>query len=591
MTGKDDDPFYQPWNDADNGAEPKRRYPPADEGLKKPEDPPLGIKLSDYAASPAEEGAQTPNPAPAGAESARDALKEAGVQAGKAAKAMAVAAKTGAGKAGAAIGRMELGAKFRAGAKYAGERMGVAGQATAAGLERTASSIGRGASAAGKSLAEAGKSAAEASKSAYDTASEKLGPKLADAAIATQSATRKLAQDAKSSVLRGADAIKAKAAPDAMPRPVSALDDLIQKEGLEPIVVGTAPPISEQSVLQGTPDAITDPAPVDAGMPLFAAHSSQKTLPEKSHADPKIAKDIPSASPPVAVPSAMPVDAAVSRRAEVVSPKPASADQENASITSATPPTPPRASIPALAIPAIKRPEWLSAQMAWGIAIALGLALIFWLGTLWQASRTDAAIRNYLLANPEIIPEAMEAYQVKVQAKSITRLREPLTAAFSGAWMGNPDGDVTLVVFSDYACTFCRQSTPVINRLLKEDKGLKIVYRELPILSAKSEGAARQALAIAKQGKYAAFHNSVMDAPAMTDASLAAAAKASGADMAKVADVAKSEAVTQELNRNVQLARELGFTGTPSWVIGEQAMTGAVGYAALKNAIAKARGS
>ncbi len=225
------------------------------------------------------------------------------------------------------------------------------------------------------------------------------------------------------------------------------------------------------------------------------------------------------------------------------------------------------------------------------MALATGLALAFGLGTWWQAGRTDAAIRAYLLENPEIIPEAMQAYKMREEAKAISRLHDPLHTAFSGAWAGNAKGDVTLVVFSDYACVACRQSMPAINRLLKEDKGLKIVFRELPILSRESEAAARQALGIARQGQYMAYHNAVMSAPALTPAVASAAAKASGADLAKVAEAAKSPAVEQEIARNLQLASELGISGTPAWVVGDQLLIGAVGHGALKAAIAKARGT
>ncbi len=561
------DPFYQPWNDDDSKSEPKRRYPDAnvnpDEGLKKPENPPVGLNLSGYV----DQNSQATNATTPPAADAKTALKDAGVQAGKAAKSLAIAAKTSADKAGAAIARMELGAKLKAGAKVTGEKLSAAGQATAAGLGRTANSIGRSASAAGKS-------AAEASMSAYASTSEKLGPKLSEAANATQEATRKLANDAKSSVMRGADAIKAKTTTDPVVRPQSALDDLIEKEGLDPITVDAETSPDAQAFDAGVQNIPVAASPIDANMPLFA----QTHSPADVVVPAQVVAPAPVSKAPVSKPAVQ------TARAD----QGASADNRATIV-----PTPVPSSVPspAIALPKLQRPDWLTKQMAWGIAIACGIAALFWLGTMWQASRTDAAIRNYLLANPEIIPEAMEAYQAKEQAKAITRLREPLESAFSGAWMGNPNGDVTLVVFSDYACTFCRQSTPAIDRLLKEDKGLKIVYRELPILSDKSEAAARQALAISRQGKYAAYHNAIMAAPALSDGTMASAAKNSGADMAKVAEAAKSEGVTQELNRNVQLARELGFTGTPAWVVGDQALTGAIGYAALKKAVAKARGS
>src|SRR3546814_20456139 len=97
-------------------------------------------------------------------------------------------------------------------------------------------------------------------------------------------------------------------------------------------------------------------------------------------------------------------------------------------------------------------------------------------------------------------------------AKAIDAIRPALEKPYAGAWAGNADGDVTLVVFTDYACGFCRASVPDVDRLIREDNRLKVVFRELPIIAPQSRDAAIMALAAARQGKYDAFHQSMFQA-------------------------------------------------------------------------------
>jgi protein-disulfide isomerase len=138
------------------------------------------------------------------------------------------------------------------------------------------------------------------------------------------------------------------------------------------------------------------------------------------------------------------------------------------------------------------------------------------------------AIRGYLLEHPEILPEAMDRLQAreaqryeKVQQgaqKAVPQHLAQLQMPYAGAWAGNPQGDVTVVAFMDYACGYCRASLPGIDELLAKDPNVRVVYREFPVLGPESVVAARWALAAAEQGKFRAFHDALYAAgqPART---------------------------------------------------------------------------
>jgi protein-disulfide isomerase len=194
------------------------------------------------------------------------------------------------------------------------------------------------------------------------------------------------------------------------------------------------------------------------------------------------------------------------------------------------------------------------------------------------------SVRDYLLENPEILPEAMDKLRERESARMVSANRAALERPFAGAWAGAADGDVVLVEFFDYACGFCRKSNADVDRLLREDPRLKVVWREWPVLGPDSEKAARASLAAAKAGRFKPFHDSLFAAGRPTPEALgkARAGIGLGADLpAAVAD--------QELARNFQLARGLEATGTPTFVVGDQILQGAVGFEALRDAIKEAR--
>jgi protein-disulfide isomerase len=201
----------------------------------------------------------------------------------------------------------------------------------------------------------------------------------------------------------------------------------------------------------------------------------------------------------------------------------------------------------------------------------------------------EKIVREYILNHPEILPEAMQNLERREAAKQVVKYRRDLETPFAGAWEGASDGDVVLVEFFDYACGYCRTSRTDIEKLLAEDKKLKIVYRELPILGPDSEMAARVSLAVAKSGNYKAFHSKMFAMGRPSESVIKASLSASGADDGQARTASDAQDVALEIQKNMQLHRALGFTGTPSWIVGDQVFNGAVGYDELKSAIAKAR--
>jgi protein-disulfide isomerase len=194
-------------------------------------------------------------------------------------------------------------------------------------------------------------------------------------------------------------------------------------------------------------------------------------------------------------------------------------------------------------------------------------------------------VRQGLLADPKILSDAVDALRDAQYAPVLAANRTALETPFGSSWRGSAKPDVTMVEFFDYACPYCKASNPVVDRLLKEDKDLRLVYRELPILGQDSVTAARLSLEASKLGRFARFHDTLWAAGRPAPETNAAAAQAAGISPEPKQD----PLIEAELKRNFQLAGELGATGTPLFVIGDRVLNGAVGYDALKQAIETAR--
>lgn len=225
----------------------------------------------------------------------------------------------------------------------------------------------------------------------------------------------------------------------------------------------------------------------------------------------------------------------------------------------------------------------------WGAAIIGGIIGALLTGALGVALAPrlvgPAAVRKALIADPQMLVDASDALRESQYAPVVAANRIALETPFASSWKGAVKPDVTMVEFYDYACGYCRKMLPDVERLLGEDKGLRVVFRELPILGPNSVAASRVALAASKAGKFGSFHDALYAAGAPTPASIATVAGKFG-----VSGVPEtSPEYEAEIKRNFQLAGQLGANGTPLFVIGDRVINAAVGYEALKTAIADAR--
>lgn len=219
-----------------------------------------------------------------------------------------------------------------------------------------------------------------------------------------------------------------------------------------------------------------------------------------------------------------------------------------------------------------------------GILIgALGVSLYF--NFRGGQAASEEMVRNYILDHGEILPEAMERMQRRQAREAVLQNRRALEQPYRSAWAGAENGDVVMVQFFDYACPYCHQINGDVERLLREDSRLKVVWREYPVLGPNSESAAIASMAAAEQGRWRQFHARMFALGRPTDAVIQQAQRDAGVTAA----AAPTDAMRAEVTRNAEMARAIGATGTPTFVIGDRVLQGAVGYDALKAAIAEAR--
>lgn len=527
MTDKKDD-YYQPWL-RDPAPTPSAGAPTQGEGLAKPKDePPVGIDLARYSAP----------------EKPRDPL-----------------VKPEAIKAGAANLWDRIQGAAEAFADWTirvGDRADIPARVEAMEIPRrsrelaakTGALTARAARAAGRGSAQAGRAAAKASGEAWEKMalgdkarklSSDAGRGLGEVAGKTRAGVVDIAKAGSESLREqlGDAATKLRPAPrEELAPPPSGLEQLLARE--------------EAAAAQaGAPD-----------LPLFAGDAAMAAAP-KPIASTAAAQD-DDRSPPI---------------------------QPVTNKSAAT------KAMPAQRLPQVRGTgmDGVSTR-TWGLALGgiLLLAIVFWLGGRlgggMTKSEVEGVVADYIKANPQIIPEALEAQRNGEIAKAIDAIRPALEKPYAGAWAGNADGDVTLVVFTDYACGFCRASVPDVDRLIREDRRVKVVFRELPIIAPQSREAALMALAAARQGKYDAFHHAMFASGSLDKAAIAAAAKKVGVVTDGSADATANEALFQrELDSNLAIATQLQLNATPTWIVGNQLFQGQIGYDGLKQAVAKAR--
>jgi protein-disulfide isomerase len=208
-----------------------------------------------------------------------------------------------------------------------------------------------------------------------------------------------------------------------------------------------------------------------------------------------------------------------------------------------------------------------------------------------QRGEIETIVREYLLAHPEVLQEAMSELERRQQQAELEKAKSAIKgnkeALFSSPRqvnLGNPQGDVTFVEFFDYNCGYCKRALSDMVELMKTDPKLKVVLKEFPVLGPGSVEAAQVAVAVRMQApqKYLDFHQKLLLGRGQADKARAlAAAKEVGLDTARIEKDMKSEEVARTLEESAKLAEALGLNGTPSYVIGNDVVIGAVGLATL----------
>ena len=202
-----------------------------------------------------------------------------------------------------------------------------------------------------------------------------------------------------------------------------------------------------------------------------------------------------------------------------------------------------------------------------------------------QKAAIEAIIKEYLLTHPELmldVQAALEERMEKIQAEKLkTALADNASEIFrspDAPIAGNPSGDIPVVEFFDYNCGYCKRAFTDIAKLIEVDPKIKLVLKELPILSKASEEAARVALAAKKQGKYWEVHRALLTVRGeVNEQSSLRAAEKVGLDITKLKKDMASDEVTGEIERVRDLARKMGIQGTPHFLVGDRAIPGAPG--------------
>jgi protein-disulfide isomerase len=221
-------------------------------------------------------------------------------------------------------------------------------------------------------------------------------------------------------------------------------------------------------------------------------------------------------------------------------------------------------------------------------------------GTPLDRKEVELIVRDYLLANPELLVEVQQALDAKQKEEqriaSLGVIKEARNEIFNSEFdgvVGNPNGKVTIVEFYDYNCGYCKRAIEDMRALTKADPDLRFVLKEFPILGPDSQKAHVVSMAFRKlmPEKYGEFHNRLLGGNGRAgEASAIKIALSLGADEAKLREEMKDPAITKAFTETYELANKLAITGTPSYVVGNEVVFGALGQEVLAEKIAIAKG-
>lgn len=210
----------------------------------------------------------------------------------------------------------------------------------------------------------------------------------------------------------------------------------------------------------------------------------------------------------------------------------------------------------------------------------------------------DQAIEQYIRSHPEVIVQALQSLELKRQEEERIRLTQAI-ATNQKELLEDPaspvsgnvvDGGVTVIEFFDYRCGYCKRVAGTVTQLQKDEPGVRVVYKNFPILGDASVFAARAALAAQEQGKHQAFHEAMLATEnELTKEEVFVIAERVGLDAKKLEADMHSPDWQRAIDRNSDLARRLGMSGTPGFVVGKELQYGALDLTSLKNLVARAR--
>jgi protein-disulfide isomerase len=236
--------------------------------------------------------------------------------------------------------------------------------------------------------------------------------------------------------------------------------------------------------------------------------------------------------------------------------------------------------------------------------LSLSVALLICSGRLQgedastALSRDDVEkiVREYILQHPEVLMESVQAHRERERLEAQRRSKGPVEAnrreLFEDATSpvnGRADADITIVQFFDYKCGYCRRVTPTLSTLLEKHRNVKVIFKELPILGAESHMASRAALAAAKQGAYLPFHHALMNLNGpVTPEIIESTGRKLGLDVARLKTDMSSKEVDDILTQNQRLAGAIGVQSTPSFVVGNELISGAMDLPRFEELISRA---
>jgi protein-disulfide isomerase len=210
-----------------------------------------------------------------------------------------------------------------------------------------------------------------------------------------------------------------------------------------------------------------------------------------------------------------------------------------------------------------------------------------------QRKEMEAIIKDYLLANPDLLREMGQLLEQKEKLAEDQQRKGALVSNADQIFrdgtdfvVGNPNGKVTMVEFFDYNCGWCKRGFPEVLSLIEEDKDLKLVMKEFPIFGGDSDYAAQAAIAANKQGKYWVLHVALMSHEGkITKEIVDELAAAQGLDMVQLKKDMESPETAGILERNRTLAQSLAINGTPAFIIDDKLVPGYLPKAELASAI------